>query len=84
MSLDDIKLSPFLVEKLYKNSLIDDTISSTSVDNTKIAKDEKKLISDKTNVTKEGNFDTIKYLGKNAKNRLIKKYKWFFKKGKSN
>jgi hypothetical protein len=71
MSLDNIKLSPFLVKKLYENSLIDDGISSTSVGNAETAKDEKKPISDKTNVTKKGNFDGIKYLGKNARNILI-------------
>jgi hypothetical protein len=71
MSLDDIKLSPFLVEKLYENSLIDDGISSTSAGNTKIAKDENLPIREKVNVTKKGNFDSIKYLGKNAKNILI-------------
>ncbi len=71
MSLDDIKLSPFLVKKLYENSLIDDGISPTSIDNTEIAKDEKVLVSDKKNLTKIGNFDSIKYLGKNAKNILI-------------
>jgi hypothetical protein len=71
MSLDDIKLSPFLVKKLYENSLIDDGISSTSVSNVEIAKDGNLSISDKTNVTKKENFDGIKYLGKNAKNILI-------------
>ena len=71
MSLDDIKLSPFVVAKLYENSLIDDAVSSISVGNTEIAKDEEKSISDKTTITKKGNFDGIKYLGKNAKNILI-------------
>jgi hypothetical protein len=71
MSLDDIKLSPFLVKKLYENSLLDDTISSTSAANTEIAKDEKGPIFNKINVTEKGNFDGIKYLGKNAKNILI-------------
>jgi hypothetical protein len=71
MSLDDIKLSPFLVKKLFENSLIDDGVSSTSVSNAETAKDEEKPISDKINVTKKGNFDTIKYLGKNVKNILL-------------
>lgn len=71
MSLDDIKLSPFLIEKLYENSLLDDGISSTSVGNAEIAKDEKKPISKESNVIKKQNFDAIKYLGKNAKNILI-------------
>jgi hypothetical protein len=71
MSLDDIKLSPFLVKKLYENSLIDDSIIATSIGNAETAKDEKKPISDKINVTKKGNFEAIKYLGKNAKNILI-------------
>jgi hypothetical protein len=71
MSLDDIKLSPFLVKKLYENSLIDDGISSTSIGGVEIAKDEKMSITDKTNITKKENIATIKYLGKNAKNILI-------------
>jgi hypothetical protein len=71
MSLDDIKLSPFLVKKLYENSLIDDDISSVSVSNKEVAKDEKEDTPDKTTVTKKGNFGGIKYLGKNTKNILI-------------
>ncbi len=71
MSLDDIKLSPFLVKKLYENSLIDIAVSSTSVGNAGIAKDEKTSISDNPNITKEGNFTEVKYLGKNARNILI-------------
>jgi hypothetical protein len=71
MSLDDIKLSPFLVKKLYENSLIDDGISSASIGNAEIAKDENLSFAEKTNVTKKGNFEAIKYLGKNAKNILI-------------
>ncbi len=71
MSLNDIKLSPFLVKKLYENSLIDESRSTTSIGNAKIAKDDKMPIADKTNVAKKENFDAIKYLGKNAKNILI-------------
>jgi hypothetical protein len=71
MSLDDIILSPFLVKKLYENSLLDNGKSSASISNVEIAKDEKELVTNKTNVTKKGNFDAIKFLGKNAKNILI-------------
>ncbi len=74
MSLDDIKLSPFLVKKLYENSLIDDGISSVSIGNAKIAKDENLHVSENMDVTKKGNFESIKYLGKNAKNILILVY----------
>jgi hypothetical protein len=71
MSLDDIKLSPFLVKKLYENSLLDDGVGSTSIGNAKIAKDENLPLSENVDVTKKGNFESIKYLGKNAKNILI-------------
>ncbi len=71
MSLDDIKLSPFLVKKLYENSLIDDDLSSVSIGNAEIAKDENLAIAEKRNVAKKENFGAIKYLGKNAKNILI-------------
>jgi hypothetical protein len=71
MSLDDIKLSPFLVKKLYENSLIDDAQTATSIGNTKKAKDENLPVSENVTVIKKGNFEPIKYLGKNAKNILI-------------
>jgi hypothetical protein len=71
MSLDDIKLSPFLVKKLYENSLVEDASTATSIDNTQKAKDENLAMSDNAPVTKKGNFENIKYLGKNAKNILI-------------
>jgi hypothetical protein len=71
MSLDDIKLSPFLVKKLYENSLIDDGISSAPIGNAKVAKDENLGIAEKENVGKKEMLGNIKYLGKNAKNILI-------------
>jgi hypothetical protein len=71
MSLDDIKLSPYLVKKLYENSLLDYGMSPTLLGNTEMAKDKKEFIVNKTNATKIKNFDPIKFLGKNAKNILI-------------
>ncbi len=71
MSLDDIKLSPFLVKKLYENSLIDDDISSAPISNVKLAKDENVAVSKKENVGKKEMLGRIKFLGKNAKNILI-------------
>jgi hypothetical protein len=71
MSLDDIKLSPFLVKKLYENSLVEDAPTLTSIGNTQKAKDENLPISENKSITIKGNFENIKFLGKNVKNILI-------------
>jgi hypothetical protein len=71
MSLDDIILSPFLVKKLYENSLVEDAQTITSIGNKEKAKDENLTAPANSNVTKKENIGTIKYLGKNAKNILI-------------
>ena len=62
MSLDDIKLSPFLVKKLYEKTLIDSSFAS------EVNKEKKASLS----VTE--NDDGIKYLGKNNKHILILVY----------
>ena len=71
MSLDDIKLSPFLVKKLYENSLIDTNDNTNITSNATKAKDENFTEIEKKNVIKKEIAGNIKYLGKNAKNILI-------------
>lgn len=71
MSLDDIKLSPFLVKKLYEKTLVDSSFAKN-----KIEKEPTILQPEKKSLTKDDTLendlsDPIKYLGKNAKNILV-------------
>jgi hypothetical protein len=71
MSLDDIKLSPFLVKKLYENSLIDTHDNAKPISNANAAKDGINTLVEKNIATKKETVGNIKFLGKNAKNILI-------------
>ena len=66
MSLDDIKLSPFLVKKLYEKTLV----VSSFADNENTEKEEIEIDKTTTSTTlvKE---DLIQYLGKNSRHILI-------------
>ena len=66
MSLDDIKLSPFLVKKLYEKTLV---VSSFAVNE----KEENKDVEVDNVVTSiaPGKAELIQYLGKNSKHILI-------------
>ena len=66
MSLDDIKLSPFLVKKLYEKTLV--VSSFAKEENEKNQKEEADNAIITTVSTKE---ELIKYLGKNNKHILI-------------
>ena len=66
MSLDDIKLSPFLVKKLYEKTLV--VSSFAKEENEKNQKEEADNAIITTVSTKE---DLIKYLGKNNRHILI-------------
>jgi len=66
MSLDDIKLSPFLVKKLYEKTLV---VSSFANDvKVEIIQD---LNSEESIPTYANDEDSIKYLGKNNRHILI-------------
>lgn len=71
MSLDDIKLSAFLVKKLYENSLIDTDDIAKPISNGSAAKDDMNAIVEKNIDVKKETVGSIKFLGKNAKNILI-------------
>ena len=71
MSLDDIKLSPFLVKKLYENSMIDTEDITKPISNGNAAKDSVDAVVEKNIVLKKETIGNIKFLGKNAKNILI-------------
>jgi hypothetical protein len=77
MSLDDIKLSPYLVKKLYENSLIDTDDNVKPISNGNAAKDDLNAVVEKNIAIKKSagssgeTVGTIKFLGKNAKNILI-------------
>ncbi len=70
MSLDDIKLSPFLVKKLYEKTMIDSSFAQTN----KLLKGPVESVDKDTlnnePISKVQN-DSIKYLGKNAKHILV-------------
>ena len=66
MSLDDIKLSPFLVKKMYEKTLV---ISSFA--NDKKAQIVKNIDSEKSIAAHTNEEYSIKYLGKNNRNILI-------------
>lgn len=71
MSLDDIKLSPFLVKKLYEKTLIDSSFAKRKKAESQVhVKREKKSLADET-PSEYLSQDSIKYLGNNAKNILI-------------
>ncbi|MEQ1554687.1 MAG: hypothetical protein ABL929_10935 [Ferruginibacter sp.] len=71
MGLDDINISPFLVEKLYKNSLIETTVSGNVIGNEDIAKDESLVKSKQIVIAPQNYLGNIKFLGKNAKNIVV-------------
>ncbi len=71
MSLDDIKLTPFLVKKLYENSMIDTEEITKPIRNGNAAKDRADAVVEKNIVLKKEPIGNIKFLGKNAKNVLI-------------
>ena len=70
MSLDDIKLSPFLVKKLYEKAMIDSSFaeSKTVADETILKVEENFLNKDDS---PHNDVTSIKYLGKNSKNILV-------------
>ena len=71
MGLDDIKLSPFLVKKLYEKTLIDSSFAKSNIVENHPFLQEKKNPLEKENVSETKHPDQIKYLGKNAKKILI-------------
>jgi hypothetical protein len=64
MGLNDMNLSAFLVENLYRNHLIENGINENLTLDEKNAKDEK-------NTTKTAQKSNLKYLGKNEQNILL-------------
>ena len=70
MSLDDIKLSPFLVKKLFEKSMIDSSFAEKKSLQNKSILDDEKITFNKDNILTD-HFDPIKFLGKNAKNILV-------------
>ncbi len=66
MSLDDIKLSPFLVKKMYEKTLVD--ISFANDGNTEM---NPKVETEKNILPDDKNDSGINYLGKNNKHILI-------------
>lgn len=61
MGLDDINISPFLVEKLYKNSLIETTVSGNVIGNEDIAKDESLVKSKQIVIAPQNYLGNIKF-----------------------
>lgn len=71
MSLNDIKLPPYLVAKMYENSLIYIADNASPISNTTIAKDAKVLIKNNEAFVNEMLEKKIHFLGRNDKNILI-------------
>jgi hypothetical protein len=69
MSLDDIKLSPFLMKELYENDLLENENARKPVSTSEKAKDSKMNADD--GIVKKDPTGSIKYLGKNEKNILL-------------
>lgn len=66
MSLDDIKLSPFLVKKMYEKTLVVSSFADTE------NKENQELeVVNVVTLTEAGKEELIKYLGKNCKHILI-------------
>jgi hypothetical protein len=71
MSLDNIKISPFLLKELYENNLVMEGDFKTPMPTDKIAKDKNLPAKDKNAPIQKTTTEIIKYLGQNEKNILL-------------